>query len=174
MPARKAPAKLKNIGAALALLAGFNIQRRDVSRSPVDDIRIAAARQHIDAVLIYEVIGASRDRATLPSAVDLTIIGAFLIPSRSLEGTATAGALLVDVRNGYAYGSALASAEQGGIWTNVGSSSRRMEVQNEAQLAAVRNLTGEVATMVARLRDELAARPTPVAPATAPQRPRRG
>ncbi len=154
------------------LLAGFNAQRGDVSRGPVDDIRIAAARQHIDAVLIYEVIGASRDRATVLSAVDFTIIGAFLIPSRSLQGTATAAALLVDVRNGYTYGSALANAEQGGIWTNVGSSSRRMEVQGEAELAAVRNLTGEVATMVGRLRSELAARPAPVAPAT--QRPRRG
>lgn len=156
------------------LLAGFNLQRRDVSRSPVDDIRIAAARQHIDAVLIYEVIGASRDTATVLSAADVTIIGAFLIPSRSLQGTATAAALLVDVRSGYPYGSAISSAEQGGIWTSVGSYSRRMEVQGEAQIAAVRNLTGEVATMVERLRRELDARPAPVLPATPPQRPRRG
>jgi hypothetical protein len=156
------------------LLAGFNAQRRDVPRSAVDDIRIAAARQHIDAVLIYEVVGASRDRATVLSAADLTIIGAFLIPSRSLQGTATAAALLVDVRNGYPYGSALARAEQAGIWTNMGSTSRRLEVQGAAEIAAVRNLTGEVVTMVERLRRELDARPAPVVPLTAPQRPRRG
>lgn len=155
------------------LLAGFDAQRRDASRSPVDDIRIAAARQHIDAVLIYEVTSASRDRATVLSAADFTIIGAFLIPSRSLQGTATAAALLVDVRNGYPYGSALANAQQGGISTSVGSYSRLMDVQGEAQVAAVRNLTGEVATMFERLGRELDARPAPAAP-TPPQRPRRG
>ncbi len=143
---------------------------RDTVRTSVDMIRVGAARQHLDAVLIYEVGGNARDQATPLSVVDLTIIGAFLIPSRMLEGKATAAAMLVDVRNGYAYGTAIAHAEQRGIWMNVGSTGRSQELTRQAELEAVQKLTGEVATMVERLRDQLAARgPARAAPANSPK-----
>ena len=70
----------------------------------VDKIRIGAARQHVDAVLIYEVVTSDKDRGSVLSLADLTIIGSFLIPSRSIEGQAIANAVLMDVRNGYPYG----------------------------------------------------------------------
>lgn len=131
---------------------------RDTVSSAVDMIRIGAARQHLDAVLIYEAGGTSRDASTLLSVLDLTIIGNFVIPSRALEGRATAAAMLVDVRNGYPYGTALAHAEQTGIWTNSGSWNRSQELMQRAQVEAVGKLTIEVGTMFERLRSELAAR----------------
>ena len=134
---------------------------RDVIRGPVDMVRIGAARQHLDAVLIYEVGSSMRDQATPLSLIDVTIIGAFLIPSRSLEGKATAAAMLVDVRNGYPYGTAMAQAEQTGIWMNAGSTERSIELRRTAEVEAVKKLTLEVATMMERLKGELERLPAP-------------
>jgi hypothetical protein len=124
-------------------------------RTPVDMIRVGAARQHLDAVLIYEVGGTPRDTATPLSVFDLTLIGNSIIPSRLLEGRATAAAMLIDVRNGHPYGTALARAEESGMWFNAGSTDRSQLLVRRAQEEAVRKLTGEVATMVERLRSEL-------------------
>lgn len=134
---------------------GANSQGR---RSPVDMIRIGAARQHVDAVLVYEVGSTQRDTGTPLSVLDLTIIGNFIIPSRVLQSRATAAAMLVDVRNGYPYGTALTHSEEGGIWVNAGSGDRARELGRRAQADAVLKLTNEVGTMVERLRSELQAR----------------
>lgn len=58
---------------------------RDAVRSVADTIRIGAARQHLDAVLVYGVASGRRDSATPLSILDLTIIGNFLVPSRALQ-----------------------------------------------------------------------------------------
>lgn len=134
-----------------------NAVGRDAVRNAVDLIRVGAARQHLDAVLIYEVGSSRRDSSTALSILDLTVIGAFLMPSRALEGRATAAAMLIDVRNGYPYGTALAQAERGGVWTSVGSTARSQDLTREAEAEAVQKLTAEVGTMMARLRTELAA-----------------
>lgn len=128
---------------------------RDAVRGTVDMIRIGAARQHVDAVLIYEVGSSQRDKATAFSVVDVTIIGAFLFPSRALEGKATAAAMLVDVRNGYPYGTVTAQAEQSGIWTSAGSTARSIELARAAEIDAVRKLSTEVGAMMERLEVEL-------------------
>jgi hypothetical protein len=131
---------------------------RETVRTPVDMIRVGAARQHLDAVLIYEVGGTPRDTTTPLSVLDLTIIGNFIIPSRLLQGRATAAAMLIDVRNGYPYGTALARGEERGMWFNAGSTDRSHLLVRRAQEEAVHKLTGEVATMIERLRSELAQR----------------
>jgi len=73
-------------------------------------IRLAAARQHLDVVLLYEVYGKSSRSSNPLSFMDLTIIGAYLSPGQSLEAEGYAKALLLDVRNGYPYGTADAIA----------------------------------------------------------------
>ncbi|MGX9963343.1 hypothetical protein ACVFYP_08460 [Roseomonas sp. F4] len=127
-------------------------------RNPVDMIRIGAARQHVDAVLVYEVGSTQRDTSTPLSVLDLTIIGNFIIPSRVLQSRATAAAMLIDVRNGYPYGTALTHSEEGGMWVNVGSGDRSQELGRRAQADAVLKLTNEIGTMFERLRTELRAR----------------
>lgn len=132
----------------------------------VDLIRIGAARQHVDAVLIYEVRGQHRDTANALSVLNLTIIGNWVAPTRSVEGSATARALLIDVRNGYPYGSAAAQAEQDGLAVNAGSGDAATALREAAEQEAVRKLTTEVAGMMARLKRELDGRPLPTATPT--------
>ena len=141
------------------------------SRGVVDRVRIGAARQQVDAVLIYEVLGQATDRATPLSVLDLTIVGAFLLPTRLVAGQAVASALLVDVRNGYPYGTATAQGDARGLWSNSGSTGRSQSLREDAEVEAVRKLTREVGAMVARLKTELEARPAArAAPTASPPR----
>jgi hypothetical protein len=130
----------------------------DAVRGVVDQIRLGAARQHVDAVLIYEVGTTREDSGSLLSVLDLTILGAWVVPSRSIGGNVLASALLVDVRNGYPYGTVSASAQESGISTNVGSTGRSIQLAEQAKVAAVRNLAGESEAMLAKLKGELEAR----------------
>ena len=127
----------------------------DVAKSAVDQIRLGAARQHVDAVLIYTVSGSGKDIASPLSLLDLTIVGAYLMPSRSVAGDATASALLVDVRNGYPYGTVSATAHQTDFVPSVGSTAKQMALTQDAQVAAVTNLTAQLDGMVNKLRTQL-------------------
>jgi hypothetical protein len=132
---------------------------RSVARSSVDVIRLGAARQHVDAVLIYEVVTSDRGPATPFSVLDLTIVGAFLIPTRMVTGEANAYAMLVDVRNGYPYGNAMARAEDSTLTSLAGTGSAARQTTGAARVTAVENLTGVVHGMMGRLAIELAALP---------------
>ena len=74
-------------------------------RETVWTIRLGAARQHLDVVLIYESFGKSQDRSNPLAITKLALIGYFL-PTENIEAEGLAQAVLVDVRNGYHYGSA--------------------------------------------------------------------
>ena len=54
-----------------------------------------------------------RQSGTPLNLADLTIIGAYLFPSRVVRARGYASALLVDVRNGYPYGTAAAVVKDG-------------------------------------------------------------
>ena len=73
-------------------------------------IRLAGARQHLDAVLIYEVDATADSKNNPLSLADWTIIGAFVLPSQDVKAQGVAQAILLDVRNGYHYGSVQAVA----------------------------------------------------------------
>lgn len=116
----------------------------DVAKTVVDRIRLGAARQHVDAVLIYTVAYASTDKISPLSLLDLTIVGAYLVPSRSIRGEATATALLLDVRNGYPYGTATTDAHQGGFVPSIGSRQESQDLAQDAEVDAVGKLTAEL------------------------------
>ncbi|MDJ0947690.1 MAG: hypothetical protein QNJ94_02085 [Alphaproteobacteria bacterium] len=113
-------------------------------RQVVQDIRLGAARQHVDVILIYELYSTGADRATVLSVADLTIVGAFLMPSRALEARGIAQAALIDVRDGYHYGSTQAVVTDADFVPNVGSSDRRGELEHDARTAAAVALTDKV------------------------------
>lgn len=73
-------------------------------------IRYTAARQHLDGVLVYEVWSEGESDMNPLILAELSIVGAFLMPSRSQEATAHAAAILVDPCNGHPYGTAQAEA----------------------------------------------------------------
>jgi hypothetical protein len=68
-------------------------------------VRLGAARQHLDYVLIYEVFSETKTTKLASSVANWTIIGGYFVPSREIETSGFANALLLDVRNGYPYGS---------------------------------------------------------------------
>ena len=137
------------------LIARDGVGRRARTTASVDTIRIGAARQHVDAVLIYEVVQDNQDRGTVLSVADLTILGSFLIPSRAIKGQATANAILLDVRNGYPYGTATSTAQQTGFVVNSGSGDKARDLAAAAGVDAVGKLTVDVGHMMARLKSEL-------------------
>lgn len=147
------------INPMVAQLAAGSVDER--FRNPIDLLRLGAARQHVDAVLIYEVQQGGRDRETIASMLDLTIVGAFLVPSRVVTGESTAYATLVDVRNGYTYGNAMAQGRNSGLATLGQSRDAVRAAGNAAGAEAVQNLTREVETMMTRLRTQLATLPPP-------------
>jgi hypothetical protein len=135
--------------------------KRRYYRQPADldnliqRIRIGAARQHVDAVLIYEVIGKKRQSGTALNLADLTIIGAYLFPSRAIKAQGFASAVLVDVRNGYPYGTAQATTKNGGLAPPVWSNEGAILLEQRSKEEAVKLLAGDVEKMMERLYVEL-------------------
>ena len=124
-------------------------------RRLVEKIRLGAARQHLDAVLIYQThYTADADRNVLGIA-DWTIIGAFMLPGQSIEATAFASALLIDVRNGYPYGTADTVVDRETLATTIGRQSASSELGEDARAAAALLLIEDVEQMMLDLKLEL-------------------
>ena len=127
----------------------------------VREIRLGAARQHLDAVLIYETFGTSEATDNALAITKLAIIG-FFLPTEDVEAEGFAQAVLVDVRNGYTYGTAMATAAEP-VFQMATSGNRydaELDARDEARVLAVEALTGEVETMMRELRLALAERQT--------------
>ncbi len=122
-------------------------------------IRLGAARQHVDAVLIYETFGRSEESSNPLAVTKLALIG-FFLPTENVAAEGFAQAVLVDVRNGYTYGTASAVAEKPShrLTTVSDSGDAHASARREAEAHAVAELAGEVETMVRDLRLTLAER----------------
>ena len=125
-------------------------------RETAQNIRLGAARQDLDVVLIYESFGRSENSSNSLAITKLALIG-FFLPTEDVEAEGQAQAVLVDVRSGYHYGSATAKAGQPvrKITTTRDVISVRAELQGEVRLAAVEVLTKEVERLVVGLRGDL-------------------
>lgn len=124
----------------------------------VNEIRVGAARQHVDAVLIYETSSEGESTSNPLAITKLALVGFFIAPSENAEAEGFAQALLVDVRNGYTYGFASAVVEDAAftLSTSVNSDEALASVMDEAKTAAAIELTAEVEQMARDLRLELA------------------
>jgi hypothetical protein len=69
----------------------------------VRTVRLGAARQHTDAVLVYETNSVSRKGDTPLQLLNWTIVGYYVVPSTTVHAQAVTNALFLDVRNGYPY-----------------------------------------------------------------------
>jgi len=125
--------------------------------SVVRQVRLGAARQHLDAVLIYETFGRSEESSNPLALTKLALIG-FFLPTESVEAEGAAQAVLVDVRNGYTYGTASAVAEKPAsrLTTVADSGDAHVSARAEAEARAVTGLAVEVEAMVRDLRLALA------------------
>jgi hypothetical protein len=129
----------------------------DPARVAIDDVRIAAARQHLDAVLIYETDATENTKDNPLSLAEWTLIGAFIVPTESVRAEGIAQAILLDVRNGYPYGTVQASADDTTATVRFGSGQTRMAMRDRVRVGAVLKLTTEAEAMMRKLQPELAA-----------------
>lgn len=146
------PVLMEFTNAALARRYGEKHRPKDVATR----LRIGAARQHLDAVLIYEVALNSRERGTPFSVTEITVLGGAILPTRDLEASGVANALLLDVRNGYPYGSASARTDLSDLSTTWASDARKAELRDEARVAVVGDLIPELEAMFGALRASMA------------------
>lgn len=70
----------------------------------IDAIRLGAACQHLDAVLVYEVITKESQHSNILAAANTTILGGYILPSERHDAEGLGNALLIDVIQGYPYG----------------------------------------------------------------------
>lgn len=131
--------------------------RPSFARQTIDTIRLAAAREHVDAVLVYEVDGTANARDTKLSLADWTLIGAFVLPTQNVKVAGVAQAMLIDVRNGYPYGTVQSTVDDDGLTTRIDWSGKGKALEDKVKASAVLKLTGEAETMLRKLKPELAA-----------------
>ena len=133
-----------------------NYSRQSETQEIMRKVRLAAARQHLDVVLLYEVFSSSKSDELASSVANLTIIGAYFIPSESIETTGYANALLLDVRTGYPYGTAAASVTKGGLASSYFQDQKRRNLSQRNHVAAALKLVPEVESMMRELMEKLA------------------
>ncbi len=121
------------------------------TKDSVGGIRLAAARQHLDYVLIYEVGAQARTENTPFALADITIVGGAVLPTRNIVATGTGQAMLVDVRNGYPYGTVMESVDVSGLGTSFGSGNRRSTLREAAVQDVVRALVPAMEEMFEKL-----------------------
>lgn len=121
----------------------------------MEKIRLGAARQHMDAVLVYEVYGKSETSANILSGLDFTLIGAFILPGEDIEAVGFASALLVDVRNGYPYGTARKIVKWDSMAPSFASRSQSKKTRRVAETRAAVELAPEVEGMFRKLKKGL-------------------
>jgi hypothetical protein len=138
----------------------FDTEGRDARRSNANaiirKIRLGAARQHLDAVIIYESDGTADASSNPLSIGEWTLIGLFMLPSQDVEARGVAQALMVDVRNGYPYGTAQAEATDSTVTVRVATGDAKRDMAEAVRLAAVKNLAPGIEKMMRQLRTELA------------------
>ncbi len=122
-------------------------------------IRLGAARQHADAVLIYEVVDHSQTTETPWAVTKLALVGFFIGPSDYVESDGHASAILVDVRNGYVYGQTAAVVEDAAMTfsTSINLDENESDTKARAKSAAAIALAPKVVDMTRALNRDLQA-----------------
>ncbi|MDO8288128.1 MAG: hypothetical protein Q7T44_02810 [Parvibaculum sp.] len=133
-------------------------QYEDRAAMVMRQIRLGAARQHLDAVLVYETYSSSDEKSNLLEIANLTIIGGFILPSQqvTLEGYGTA--MLIDVMSGYPYGAIEATVPKERHLASAWGWGNDSYATNNAKisLAVTGKLAKETTGMFKQLRMELA------------------
>jgi len=128
------------------------------ARHLMDTIRLAAARQHLDAVLIYEVDATVNQKSNPLRFADWTVIGGFVVPSQDVKAAGVAQAMLFDVRNGYPYGQVTSSVDDKTESALFYSGEAKTSLSQKVENAAVDKLVGESEGMIRKLKEDLAKR----------------
>lgn len=121
----------------------------------MNKIRLGAARQHLDAVLVYEVYSRENSDSNFLSIGNLTIIGAYLLPSKAVSTEGFANAMLIDVIQGYPYGTAEATLDKSEMTSTFGERNKKEQLSVEIKTEVTIKLVEEVEDMFKDLQLEL-------------------
>lgn len=128
------------------------------SRDLPSKIRLGAARQHLDAILIYEVGMAEKPQRRPLTAIRLSTLGDTVVSDRTAESAGAAKAILLDVRNGYPYGTAQIEKDLSGYASAWHTTLARNERREAARRSIAADLVPEVEDMMRTLINELQAK----------------
>jgi hypothetical protein len=117
--------------AAVAPITRLTIPSR---LNSIDDLRVAGAKIQADILLVYTIDTSFRIQGKGYGPLSAISLG--IIPDRDAYITATASAILVDVRSGFVYGVAETTAKKSGL-TNIWESNstvdrKRVQAEEEA------------------------------------------
>lgn len=118
-------------------------------------IQLGAARQHLDAVIVYESDGTADSRDNPLSIGEWTLIGAFILPSQDVKARGVAQAIMIDARNGYPYGTAQAEDSDETSAARFSRSDSERDLGEAVRLGAVKKLAPQVEQMIREVRTEL-------------------
>ena len=121
-------------------------------------IRLGAARQHLDAVLIYEVGMAEKSNRRPLTSIRLSTLGNTVLSDRTSEAAGAGKAILLDVRNGYPYGTAQIEKDLSGYAGSWHTSSARSKRREAARQRIAADLVPEVEDMLRSLINEIQAK----------------
>lgn len=119
---------------------------RDQARSQMNRMRQVARDMQMDYLL---VCGGTIDHATTDtglSLLDLTIVGAFVVPSKEIQGTARASAAMVDVETGRVVLITSAEADRTKLASSVGQQGGQIDLLERLRDDVVDKLGKQVVT----------------------------
>lgn len=122
----------------------------------ISSLRLAAAKQHLDALLIYEVHAATETESNILSVANISIIGGYIFPSKEINSEGIANAMLIDVMQGYPYATTEAKVAKSEMSTSWGKSMNEKQLSQKVKITAAIKMTKEVEDMLKQLRWELA------------------
>lgn len=118
------------------------------SAAIIRNLRRAAARQHLDYVIVYELGARSRTQNTPLALADITLLGGMLLPTRDIKVMGLGTAALIDVRNGYPYGTTQVTADLSGFARTFQSNRRSQELRAQATAQVAAALIPEIDEML--------------------------
>lgn len=128
--------------------------------SIIDTIRLGAARQHLDAVLIYEVISRETSHKNIFAVANASIIGGYILPSTAHDAVGVGNALLIDVVQAYPYGTINTVVDKktrlSSSWGWGSENGDREAFAEKVKSRAAQQLSEEAYDMFMQLRTELA------------------
>jgi len=157
-----------NLGASYGSLAPINPLVMDQAQSEarragfvetmtaLEQVRLAAARQHLDAVIVYEASSRGERDVNALALGDLTIIGAYVLPSRKIESEGYAAGIIMDPITGYPYGQIEAASEDRAFSSLAGSAGTEKDLERATAIGAAVALVAETENAIRDLRLALA------------------
>ncbi len=138
--------RARGLLAELLVLPGLFVDASLPPREQMLAMRREAARHGLDAVLVVQSLADVDTGVNVLGLLDLTVVGAFVVPGHDAEAACVLGACVLDVRNEYVYASGVGegSARERVAWAHL----EPDDVLAEARLRALEALVAAVADQV--------------------------